>query len=91
MSSPPSQLDGADVLCWAASDRGGFYQLTGSVPPITVAAMAVARYANGGPFYLFKCDSDWEVVQNWDCESVADARALAAEHANGEPLSWHPA
>lgn len=89
MGEPPAQLDGADVFCWAASRRGGFYQLIGSEPPVTVAAMAVARYAHGGPFYLFKCDPAWEVVQDWDCESVADARELAAAHAHGETLSWH--
>jgi hypothetical protein len=88
MSGPPSVLDGARVLCWAASHRGGFYQLAGPDPPITVAAMAVARYSEGGPFYLFKCDASWDVVQDWDCESVAEAKALAAQHANGEILSW---
>jgi hypothetical protein len=74
MSDPPSELDGAHVICWTASRRGGFYQLIGSEPPIIVAAMAVARYADGGPFYLFKCDAGWEVVQDWDCESVAGER-----------------
>jgi hypothetical protein len=87
---PPGQLDGADVLCWVVSGRGGFYHLPGSDPPVTVAAMAVARYADDGPFYLFKCDPEWQVVQDWDCGSVAEARELAAAHSGGEPLAWHP-
>jgi hypothetical protein len=90
MGEPPARLDGADVLCWVASRRGGFYQLTGSHPPVTVAGMAVARYADGGPFYLFKCDPEWRVVHDWDCGSVEEARELAAEHSGGEPLAWHP-
>jgi len=89
MGPPPAQLDGANVLCWAASARGGFYQLAGSNPPITVAGMAIARYADGGPFYLFKCNTTWQVVQDWDCGSVAEACELATEHAGGEPLVWH--
>jgi hypothetical protein len=88
MGEPPAKLDGADVLCWAASNRGGFYQLAGSDPPVTVAGIAVARYADGGPVYLFKCDATWHVIQDWDCGSVMEARKLAAEHASGEPLVW---
>ena len=81
MGEPPDQLDGADVLCWVTSGRGGFYQLAGTDPPIMVTGMAVARYADGGPVYLFKCDRNWRVVQDWDCGSVEEARELAAEHA----------
>jgi hypothetical protein len=88
MNKPPAQLDGADVLCWVVSQRDGFYTQAGSDPPIIVVAMAVARYADGGPFYLFKCDRDWQVVQDWDCASVEEARALAAGHSRGEPLEW---
>ena len=62
----------------------------GSDPAITVTGMAVARYGNGGPFYLFKCDASWQVVQDWDCGSVAEARELAAEHSGGKSLVWHP-
>ena len=94
MGEPPAQIDGADVLCWVASRRGGFYELAGSCPAVTVTGMvtgmAVARYADGGPFYLFKCDAAWQVVQDWDCCSVAEARSLAAEHSGGEPLVWCP-
>ena len=90
MDEPPAQLDNATILCWVASQRGGFYTQSGTDPPIVVVAMAVARYAHGGPFYLFKCDRNWEVVGDWDCGSVAEAQELAAEHASGEPLVWHP-
>ncbi|MGL4552573.1 MAG: hypothetical protein ACRC33_15480 [Gemmataceae bacterium] len=90
MGQPPGQLDGADVLCWVASARGGFCHLAGFDPPVAVTGMAVARYAGGGPFYLFKCDSRWSVVQDWDCGSIEEACALAAEHSGEEPLVWHP-
>lgn len=86
----PVQLDGADVLCWVVSQRGNFYTQVGSDPPIVVVAMAVARYPDGGPYYLFKCDRDWEVVGDWDCESIAEAQELAVRHAGGEQLVWQP-
>ena len=73
MGEPPAQLDGANVLCWVVSQGGSFYTQAGSDPPIVVVAMAVARYADGGPFYLFKCDRNWEVVGDWDCGSVVEA------------------
>ena len=89
MRKPPKQLDNADVLCWVVSQRGSFYVQAGYDPPIPVVAMAVARYADGGPYYLFKCDRDWDVVGDFDCESITYAQELAAKHAFGEPLLWH--
>ena len=90
MREPPEQLDGASVLCWVVSQRGNFYTQASSDPPVAVVAMAVARYAEGGPFYLFKCDREWQVVGDWDCGSVEEAQGLATEHSGGEPLVWHP-
>lgn len=88
MAEPPERLDGADVLCWVASSREEFYQMVGADPPIKVAAMVVAQYADGGPIYLFKCDREWQVVQDWDCSSIEEAQALAIEHAFGEQVVW---
>lgn len=88
MSNPPNQLDGADVICWVVSGRGGFYPQAGSDPPVMVAAMAVARYADEGSFYLFKCDRDWQVVGDWDCGSIEEAKDIASQHSFGQSLHW---
>ncbi|HWG46422.1 MAG TPA: hypothetical protein VN688_26915 [Gemmataceae bacterium] len=88
MDDPPRLLDGATVVRWAISRSGGFYQLAGSDPPIKVVAMAVCRYGEDGPVYLFKCDTNWQVVQDWDCGSVEEAAELAEEHACGHPVDW---
>ena len=88
MRDPPRQLDGATVLRWAVGPPGGFYQLAGSDPPVTVAAMAVCRYDDSGAVYLFKCDADWAVVQDWDCGSVEEATEMAEQHARGEAVVW---
>lgn len=87
MGKPPEQLDGADVLCWLVSSQTGFYQFGSVDPHVIVAGMAVARYADSGQVYLFKCDRERQVVQDWDCSSVEDARLLAAQHATSGSLS----
>ena len=88
MNNPPGLLDGAEVVQWAVSSSGEFYQLPGSEPPITVVAMTVCRYGEDGPVYLFKCDANWHVVQDWDSGSVEDVAELAVEHANGKSVEW---
>lgn len=92
---PPSQLDGADVLLWATSRRSLFHTIPhGSDPTahgvISVPAMAICRYSDGGEFYLFKCDRNWEVVFDWDAGSVEEAQEIAAIHVKDEPVEWQP-
>jgi hypothetical protein len=88
MDKPPFQLDGADVIQYATSKQGEYYTLQGTEPPVKIAAMAICRYKDGDRFYLFKCDSNWEVFGDWDCESIAEGMEIAAQHANGERLRW---
>ncbi len=96
MPPPPQTLDGANVLYWATSRLGRFHTIPHGADPvavdvISVAAMAICRYPNGGPYYLFKCDRDWEVVFDWDAESIDEAQAIAAQHVRGEKIEWHSA
>ena len=85
MGDPPRLLDGAKVMCWAVSPEGAFYLLRGSDVPVT--AMAVCQYEDGAT-YLFKCDSNWQVVQDWDCYGVEDGKEMAIPDAHGQPLQW---
>ncbi|WZP00766.1 hypothetical protein EP7_002417 [Isosphaeraceae bacterium EP7] len=94
-SPPPRQLDGADVIDWAVSRRGLFHTIPHGADPgasgvICVAAMAICRYSEGAVFYLFKCDRDWEVVFDWDAESVEEAKEIASMHAKAETVEWQP-
>jgi hypothetical protein len=45
---------------------------------------AICRYDASGVVYLFKCDADWEVIQDSDCTSVDDAMQRAAQMAKNE-------
>jgi hypothetical protein len=96
MPPPPQQLDGANVLYWATSRLGRFHTIPHGADPaaadvISVAAMAICRYPDGGPYYLFKCDRDWEVVFDWDADGIDEAQAIASQHVSGEMIEWHAA
>jgi len=88
---PPPLLDGARVLHYAISGRGGFYAIgdENGASRQLVAAMAVCRYDDSGALYLFKCAADWDVIQDTDCASVEEAMRIATGHAGPEaPLTW---
>jgi hypothetical protein len=88
VTPPPPKLDGADVLRYAVSERGGYYDVEGAEAPARVMAMAICQYRGDALFYYFSCTADWDVVGDFDCESIDDAMRLAAQHANGETLNW---
>jgi hypothetical protein len=96
MPPPPQQLDGANVLYRATSRLGRFHTIPHGADPaavdvISVAAMAICRYPGGGPYYLFKCDRNWEVVFDWDAEAIGEAQSIASQHVSGETIEWHAA
>ncbi len=50
--------------------------------------MAICRYPDQDRYYLFKCGRNWEVVFDWDAESVEEAQEIASEHANNQMVEW---
>ena len=87
MHAPPPQLDGARVLRYAISQRGGFYD-PDDQPQVTVSAMAICRYDGSSDVYLFDCSSDWEVIGDAPWSTVDEAMQIATSHANGETPQW---
>jgi hypothetical protein len=75
------------VLRWTISERGAFHDIGGT----PVAAMAICQYPGASIFYLFKCAADWDVIGDWDCESIDECLRIAAQHAKDERLVWHEA
>jgi hypothetical protein len=86
IAPPPATLDGARVLYYAISGRGGFYRIGDQL----VAAMAICRYdGDGDRAYLFKCAADWDVIHDGLWESVEECKQIAAQQAEAEaPLTW---
>jgi hypothetical protein len=78
---PPPKLDGADVLAWTRlSDRADS----------RVAGAAVCRYAGASECYLFYCDAAWNVIEDWDHVSPAEASASLDRRYSGavQQLIW---
>ena len=65
------------------SQHGAFH--LGGETPVPVPAMAICRY---DVIYLYKCATDWEVIQDWDCASVDEAMQTAAQQAASETPEW---
>ena len=84
MDAPPSHLDGARVLRYVISRRGGFRESRGEA----VFALAICRYDGSKDVYLFDCASDWEVIGDAPWDSVDEAMQIALQHAMGETLAW---
>ena len=70
MGGPPAQLDGADVLCWVASRRGGYYQLVGSDPPIPLYEVYGCTEAGQVATRRTVIDPTWQVYMRTDSESI---------------------
>ena len=82
MLPPPRTLDGYEVLRWVARQHP-FYSIEEDGSARGVVAMAICRYTKeqGPRVYLFKCDAEWDVIADWDYDSVEEAMVAAA--ANG--------
>ena len=93
MRLPPCQLDGAELILWAVSDRDNYHTIPYGTNPlnenvVSVKAMAICRYTDGDCYYLFKCDQEWDVVSDWDTASVEEAQAIAQAHTIDETIVW---
>ena len=89
MPPPPQTLDNADVLYWLASeDDEPFYFIPEGDERHPVMAMTICRYAGTGAVYLFKCDGEYRVWQDWDCESAEEAMAAVARSHGIPPSRW---
>lgn len=88
MPPPPTHLDGAVVLHYAISRDAAFHTVEDAGVLRLITAMAIARYDASGQIYLFKCTHDWDVVQDWDCESVEDAMRIARQHVRAGGPDW---
>jgi hypothetical protein len=80
---------------WAVSRTGLFHTIPRGADPAaegvdSVAAMAICRYRDDDRYYLFKCNHNWEVVFDWDAQSVEEAQETAAAHANPQSVEWQP-
>jgi hypothetical protein len=76
MSKPPKEIDGAKVLEWAWSGNKpfGFVWYESGDVAAEIYGLAICSYSDSNKVYRFSCDSVWEIEQDSDYESIADAK-----------------
>jgi len=90
MSKPPKEIDGAKVLEWAWSGSKPFGVLCSESGDLTseIFGLAICRYANSDTIYRFSCDPEWEVEQDSDYNSIAEAKIFLPSQYQEVKAVW---
>lgn len=76
MHDVPETLDGAWVLAYCALDgctATGLHQLIIDGKPVRPTYAAVCSYGDDSPVYHFSCNEAWEVIGDFDYDSLEAA------------------
>ncbi|WP_018885336.1 hypothetical protein [Paenibacillus massiliensis] len=90
----PLQLDGAEVLQYTTNDGSRilssviFEEDDGSTHQIQITALAIATYASEERYYLFLCDAEWEVINDYLLDTLDEAVEYAVRHYAVEDIDW---
>ncbi|WP_025677583.1 hypothetical protein [Paenibacillus massiliensis] len=90
----PLQLDGAEVLQYTTNDGNRilssviFEEDDGSTRQVHITALAIATYAPEERYYLFLCDAQWEVINDYLWDSLDEAVEYAVRHYAVEDIDW---
>lgn len=93
MGEPPEVLGGARLLAFATIDgsvtpTGGTTHSVNGVVLGPAAGLAIVRYEGDGSFYLFYCDTAWQVVADTCHASLDLARHQAEFEYRGVTGRW---
>jgi hypothetical protein len=87
---PPAELDGAQVLEWAWSEVPfGIIRYTDGTLRCEVHGLAICQYPNDNKVYRFSCDREWNVQQDMDYNTVAEAKELLPAQYKAVAVIWH--
>ena len=88
--SPPCTIDDAKVFYWTWSGEEPFFYMTDTEGenPIAIHGFAICQYDGSGTVYRFSCDADWETVNDWTFDSMADAMDGVAEQYRLASICW---
>ncbi len=88
---PPAEIDGATVLEWAWSGEKPFGTVTYDSKEIKaeIFGLAICKYADDDKYYRFSCNSEWETEQDFDYNSISEAKNhLPAQYREME-IIWY--
>jgi len=83
-----SQLDGAEIIAISELGDYGYIKIEGTNEAIEIAYLAICKYESSDTVFLFLCDKNFSVENDWDFESIEKA----LENANArskEPIKWN--
>lgn len=68
-----SELGGAEIIAISELGEYGHIIIDGTSETIDVAYLAICKYKNSDTVYLFLCDKNFSVENDWDFESIEEA------------------
>jgi len=90
----PTQLDGAEVIRLTKNDITRhlssmiFEEENGENKEIPITALAITKYKADDRYYLFLCDMNWEVVNDYLLDSIDEALEFAKRNFNVHKHDW---
>jgi hypothetical protein len=68
-----SELGGAEIIAISELGEYGHIIIDDTSETIDVAYLAICKYKNSDTVYLFLCDKNFSVENDWDFESIEEA------------------
>ncbi|MFD2614515.1 hypothetical protein [Paenibacillus gansuensis] len=91
----PTELDGAKVIRHTSNSLENHFGVVGILndnkellDQIPITAMAICRYEGSKKYYLFSCDLNWEVIGDFDFDTLEDAVVSAKLSHNVNEDEW---
>jgi hypothetical protein len=91
----PSELDGAKVILYTQNSVSNKYGTVGIIndkneiiDELPITAMAICQYEGGNKYYLFSCDLNWEVIGDFDHDTLEEAKDSAKLNHNVKDDDW---
>jgi hypothetical protein len=90
----PKELDGGLVVKHIRSAEDQklgmmfFEEKDGSTTEVIITALAVVKYEEENEYFVFMCDQNWEVQDDYKVESLEDGIVWAEKNFDVEEKDW---
>ncbi len=90
----PTHLDGAEVLKTTTNDTSRklssviFEEEDGTTNEVFITALAIIKYKDDDRYYLFLCDCNWEVVNDFLLDTMSEAMNCARMNFSVNSNDW---
>lgn len=84
----PKALDGATVLYFTEKGNYGKILYTTGEVAAYIHYLAICKYENDNAYYLFDCDSHFEVVGDSVWNSIEECMSVAASSHEEHSIAW---